>query len=116
MYMSYFYITLFDAISNGAPSIGLTPLHLPLFGVLNGIDYICQQSLSAHIVKYSACMGTHTISFNKSCFSKNRTRYKTSKLVKRLCDQVVLTLRTLETETSWANRAELYIGFIKEAL
>ena len=35
--------------------------------------------------------------------------------VKRFCDQVGTTLKTLEAHTPWANRAELYIGILKEA-
>lgn len=36
--------------------------------------------------------------------------------VKRFCDQVGTTLRVLEKGTPWANRAELYIGLLKEAV
>ena len=36
--------------------------------------------------------------------------------VKRLCDQVGTLLRILEKGTPWANRAELYIGLLKEAV
>jgi hypothetical protein len=36
--------------------------------------------------------------------------------VRRFCDQVGTTLRLLEKSTQWANRAELYIGLIKEAV
>ena len=35
--------------------------------------------------------------------------------VRRFCDQVGTTLRILEAHTPWANRAELYIGLLKEA-
>ena len=41
---------------------------------------------------------------------------QTSNSVKRFFDQVGLTLKTLETETPWANCAELYIGLLKEAV
>ena len=41
---------------------------------------------------------------------------QTSKPVKLFCQQVGLTLRILEESTQWANRAELYIGIIKEAI
>ena len=41
---------------------------------------------------------------------------QTSKAVKRFCNQVGTTLRILEEHTQWANRAELYIGFLKEAI
>lgn len=41
---------------------------------------------------------------------------QTSASVKRFCDQVGTTLRVLEKGTSWANRAELYIGLLKEAV
>ena len=41
---------------------------------------------------------------------------QTSKDVKRFCDQVGTTLRVLERGTPWANRAELYIGILKEAV
>ena len=36
--------------------------------------------------------------------------------VRRFCDQVGTTLRLLEKSTQWANRAELYIGLLKEAV
>ena len=39
-----------------------------------------------------------------------------SSSVKRLCHQVGTTLRVLETGSPWANRAELYIGLLKEAV
>ena len=41
---------------------------------------------------------------------------QTSKEVRRFCDQVGTTLRQLEKSTQWANRAELYIGLLKEAV
>ena len=36
--------------------------------------------------------------------------------VNRLYDQVGTTLKILEKGNSWANRAELYIGILKEAV
>ena len=41
---------------------------------------------------------------------------QTSHSVRRFCDQVGTTLRLLEKSTQWANRAELYIGLLKEAV
>jgi len=41
---------------------------------------------------------------------------QTSHEVKRFCQQIGTTLRVLEEGTPWANRAELYIGLIKEAV
>ena len=35
--------------------------------------------------------------------------------VKEFCTQIGTTLMVLEAQTQWANRAELYIGLIKEA-
>jgi hypothetical protein len=35
--------------------------------------------------------------------------------VKEFCTQIGTTLKVLEAQTQWANRAELYIGLIKEA-
>ena len=35
--------------------------------------------------------------------------------VRRFCDQVGTTLKILEAHTPWTNRAELYIGILKEA-
>ncbi len=35
--------------------------------------------------------------------------------VKEFCVQIGTTLRVLETETQWANQAELYVGLLKEA-
>lgn len=39
-----------------------------------------------------------------------------SRAVKDFCNQIGTTLRQIETMTSWANRAELYVGLIKEAV
>ena len=41
---------------------------------------------------------------------------QTSKAVRKFCNQVGTTLRVLEESTQWANRAELYIGFLKKAI
>ena len=41
---------------------------------------------------------------------------QTSRKVKHFSQQVCLTLRYLEKSTQWANRAELYIGLLKEAV
>ena len=41
---------------------------------------------------------------------------QTSPTVRRFYDQVGTTLRVLDTGTPWANRAELYIGLLKEAV
>ena len=41
---------------------------------------------------------------------------QTSKHVKKFCNQVGTTLRILEEATQWADRAELYIGLIKESI
>ena len=38
------------------------------------------------------------------------------KEVQNFCHKIGTTLRVLENETQWANRAELYIGLIKEAM
>ena len=35
--------------------------------------------------------------------------------VKDFCNKIGTTLKVLENETQWADRAELYIGLIKEA-
>ena len=39
-----------------------------------------------------------------------------SPIVRWFCDQVGTTLRVLDTGTPWGNRAELYIGLLKEAV
>ena len=39
-----------------------------------------------------------------------------SPTVRRFCDQFGTTFRVLETGNPWANRAELYIGLLKEAV
>ena len=36
--------------------------------------------------------------------------------VRKYCNDIVTTLRVLEDTTPWANKAELYIGIIKEAV
>ena len=41
---------------------------------------------------------------------------QTSEELKRFCNEMGTTLRTLEENTPWANKAELYIGLIKEAV
>jgi hypothetical protein len=39
-----------------------------------------------------------------------------SKVVKAFCNEIGSTLRALEEGTTWANKAELYIGLLKEAV
>ncbi len=41
---------------------------------------------------------------------------QTSQALKRFCQEICTTLRVLEEGTPWANKAELYIGLIKEAV
>jgi len=41
---------------------------------------------------------------------------QTSKAVRRFCNQVGTTLRLLEENTQWANRAELHVGLLKESI
>ena len=36
--------------------------------------------------------------------------------VKKFCNDIGTTLRSLEEGTPWSNKAELYIGLIKEAV
>ena len=36
--------------------------------------------------------------------------------VKKICNDIVTTLRALEEGTPWSNKAELYIGLIKQAV
>ncbi|GAF79741.1 unnamed protein product, partial [marine sediment metagenome] len=43
-------------------------------------------------------------------------REQISKEVKHFCHQMGTTLRVLEENTPWANRAELYIGLVKEGI
>ena len=43
-------------------------------------------------------------------------RSQTINEVKQSCDQVDTTLKILETGTPWENRAEFYIGLLKEAV
>ena len=39
-----------------------------------------------------------------------------SKVVKHYCNDIGTTLKVLERNTPWANKAELYIGILKEAV
>jgi hypothetical protein len=41
---------------------------------------------------------------------------QTSTNVKKFCHQIGTTLRVLEENTQWANRAELYVGLMKESV
>ena len=41
---------------------------------------------------------------------------QTSKSLRKFCQEIGTTLRVLEEGTPWANKAELYIGLIKEAV
>ena len=50
------------------------------------------------------------------CLVVDPAREQTSKKVRRFCNQVGTTLRILQESTQWANRAELYIGFLKESV
>ncbi len=40
---------------------------------------------------------------------------QTQQKAKEFCTQIGTTHRILEARTQWANRAELYVGLIKEA-
>jgi hypothetical protein len=40
---------------------------------------------------------------------------QTKREVQNLCTQIGTTLRVLEAKSPWVNRAELYIGLMKEA-
>jgi hypothetical protein len=46
----------------------------------------------------------------------NMAGEQTSYALKRFCQEISTTLRVLEEGTPWANKAELYIGLIKEAV
>ena len=39
-----------------------------------------------------------------------------SEAVRKFCNEIGTTLRILEVNTPWANKAELYVGIIKEAV
>ena len=41
---------------------------------------------------------------------------QTSLALRKFCNEIGTTLRALEEGTPWANKAELYIGIIKEAV
>jgi len=41
---------------------------------------------------------------------------QTKREVREFCTQIGTTLKVLDAETQWVNRAELYIGLIKEAV
>jgi hypothetical protein len=41
---------------------------------------------------------------------------QTSRAMKQFCNEIGTTLRALEENTPWANKAELYIGLLKEAV
>ena len=41
---------------------------------------------------------------------------QTSQELRRFCSEMGTTLRVLEEGTPWANKAELYIGILKEAV
>mmetsp|Transcript_2442 Transcript_2442/g.3435 ORF Transcript_2442/g.3435 Transcript_2442/m.3435 type:complete len:118 (+) Transcript_2442:1820-2173(+) len=41
---------------------------------------------------------------------------QTSKAVRKFCNQVGTTLHILQESTQWTNRAELYIGLLKESV
>ena len=43
-------------------------------------------------------------------------REQTSKAIKSFCNDIGTSLRILEENTPWANRAELYIGLLKNTL
>ena len=44
------------------------------------------------------------------------SKAQTSQAVRQFCGDIGTTLRVLEENTPWANKAELYIGIIKEAV
>ena len=46
----------------------------------------------------------------------NAAKAQTSSAIRQFCREIGTTLRVLEEHTPWANKAELYIGIIKEAI
>ena len=46
----------------------------------------------------------------------NAAKAQTSSTVRQFCSEIGTTLRVLEEHTPWSNKAELYIGIIKEAI
>jgi hypothetical protein len=44
------------------------------------------------------------------------SKAQTSKDMKKFCNEIGTTLRALEEGTPWANKADLYIGMIKESV
>jgi hypothetical protein len=44
------------------------------------------------------------------------SKTQNQRAVKLLCTQMGTTLKTLEAESQWANRAELTVGILKEAV
>ena len=44
------------------------------------------------------------------------SKARTSQAVRKFCNDIGTTLRVLEENTPWANKVELYIGIIKEAV
>ena len=44
------------------------------------------------------------------------SKAQTSADMKNFCNDIGTTMRTLEENTPWSNKAELYIGIIKEAV
>ena len=51
-----------------------------------------------------------------SAFVADMSKEQMSKDVKLLCNEIGSTLRALEEGTPWSNKAELYIGLLKEAV
>ena len=49
-------------------------------------------------------------------FVADMSREQMSSEVKKFCNDIGTTLRALEEGTPWSNKAELYIGLLKEAV
>ena len=109
----YFYMdTLYATKDAGKSSRGNKCAQL--FVTDKGFVYIVpmkSESQVLHAVKqFAKCVGA------PDAIIHDASKAQKKNAVKQFCNDIGTTLRVLEENTPWANKAELYIGIIKEAV
>ena len=108
----FFMDTLFATSKAGKSSRGNTCAQL--FVTDKGFVYIVpmkSESQVLHAVKqFAKAIGA------PDALIHDASKAQKSQAVRKYCSDIGTTLRVLEENTPWANKAELYIGIIKEAV
>ena len=108
----FFMDTFFARKSGGKSSRGNTCCQL--FVTDKGFVYVVPMKSKSEVLK-AVKQFAKEIGAPDAIIS-DPSKEQTSNEMRKFCNEIGTTLRVLEEGTQWANRAELYIGLIKEAV